>query len=317
MSSTDNLVVEAGVPITRSIADRWPYKLFGRIMRGLMRLPSPVAANMWKRSRQNWPGKDITTNIDTTQATPGNVPVVWLAPKHSASGVMVCLHGGAYISGPLATEWSWMAEILKSTSVAVAAIIYRMPPDDPFPAALDDAVNAIAAMQDRGELVPDKWILSGSSAGGGLALAVVIKLIEMRRALPAGLLLNAPWVDIAMNNPDIEESERADGLLHRSWLGWTARLYANGHDLNDPLLSPLFGAFEGFPPTHVNVGTRDMFLPDIRRLKQKLLDAGAFVHYIEQEGGIHTYSLVLKTPEAQATFASQVKWIGRTLASRS
>jgi acetyl esterase/lipase len=308
------LVFEPGVSIARSMADRWGFKLLGRMVKATVHLPSPLVASVWKRSRQNWPGKAITSNLEVVRTMQGNVPVVWLAPKQCSNGAVVELHGGAYVGGPIAPQWNWMTEVQKRTSVAMAMVIYRMPPEDPYPAAPEDVMNAIIAMQDSGQIAPGKWILSGDSAGGGLAVAVVSKLIEARRALPAGLLLTAPWVDLAMKNPQLEASEQADGYLHRSWLGWAARLYADGRCLEDPSLSPLFGSFQGFPSTHINVGTRDLLLPDVRRLVQKLLEANVSVHYIEQEGGIHTYPLVLKTPEARATVASQVQWIEKTLA---
>lgn len=313
-SVKDKLIFEPGVPLARSMADHWAFKLMGRMVKATTHLPSPLVASMWKRCRQNWPGKSTTSNIEVARRTPAGVPVVWLGPEESSNGVVVGLHGGAYVSGPIASQWNWMAEVQRRTSVGMAMLIYRMPPEDPYPAALEDAVNAIIAMQDGGHVVPGKWILCGDSAGGGLAIAVVSKLIEARRALPAGLVLTAPWVDLAMQNPELAVSERADGYLDRSWLSWAARLYAGGRSLEDPLLSPLFGCFRGFPPAHINVGTRDLFLPDVRRLKEKLLEANVFVHYIEQEGGIHTYPLVVRTPEAQATIASQVQWIRKTLA---
>lgn len=309
----DKLISEPGVLVARSIADRWAFKLLGRMVRASAHLPSPLIARGWRRNRQNWPGKAITSRIEVIRTTPANVPVVWLAPKNAANGAVVALHGGAYVSGPVAQQWQWMAEVQKHAAVAMAMLIYRMPPEYPHPAALEDAVNAIAAMQEGGHLRAGKWILFGDSAGGGLALAVVRRLIEAGRALPAGLLLTAPWVDVAMKNPELEASERADGFLHRSWLGQAARLYAGGRSLDDPSLSPLFGSFQGFPPAHINVGTRDLFLPDVRRLTQKLLEANVFVHYIEQAGGIHTYPLLLKTPEARATIASQAQWIRTTL----
>ena len=311
--TADKLVFETGVPGARSIADRWIYKFAGRVVRTMARLSSATLLSLWKRGRQNWPGKAITSCIEVLQTTPGNVPVVWLAPGHSSNGVIVQLHGGAYVSGPMARQWNWMAEVHKRTSAAMAMLLYRMPPDHPYPAALDDAVNAILDMQKSGHLVAGKWILCGDSSGGGLALAVVSRLIEMHCAPPAGLLLTAPWVDLAMNSAELDASERSDGFLHRSWLGWAARLYAGGRSLEDPLLSPLFGSFKGFPPVHINIGTRDMLLPDVRRLRDKLLAADVFVHYMEQDGGIHTYPFLLETREAQATVALQVKWIKRTL----
>ncbi len=309
----DNLVIDTGVPVARSMADHWAFKLFGWMVRASARLPSSFLASRWKRSRQNWPGKAVTSIVEVTRTTPANVPVVWLAPKQHVNGVVVQLHGGAYVSGPVAQQWKWMIEVQKRVPVAMAMLIYRMPPDDPYPVALEDAVNAIIAMQEDADLEAGKWILFGDSAGGGLALSVVSKLIEAGRPLPAGLLLTAPWVDIAMKNPQLEASEKDDGFLHRSWLGVAARLYAGAHSLEDPLLSPLFGCFQGFPSTHINVGTRDLFLPDVRRLKQKLVEAHVLVHYLEQEGGIHTYPLQLKSPEAQATIASQAEWIRKTL----
>jgi hypothetical protein len=81
--------------------------------------------------------------------TPADVPVVWLSPKQSSSGVLIGLHGGAYVSGPVASEWDWMTEVQKQTSVAMGLVIYRMPPEHPYPAALEDAVNAIVTTAAR------------------------------------------------------------------------------------------------------------------------------------------------------------------------
>jgi monoterpene epsilon-lactone hydrolase len=112
-----------------------------------------------------------------------------------------------------------------------------------------------------------------------------------------------------MANPQLLASEHADGFLNRSWLAKAATLYANGCRLEDPRLSPLSGSFEGFPAVHMNVGTRDMLLPDIRRVVEKLSEANVLVHYIEPPGGIHTYPVLLTTPEAIATSSSQIAWI--------
>jgi len=311
-------VQEVGVSIERSLADHWAYRLLGRVIRIIVcRLPSPWVASLFKRARLNRPGEAVSSATEVIHATAGHVPVVWLSPGQQHNGVLVKLHGGAYVSGPIGNEWTFLDNLQKRCSMAAAMVIYRMPPEHPFPAALEDALIAIIAMQKSGGLREGEWILSGDSAGGGLALAVVSRMIALGRALPAGLVLTAPWVDIAMNNPAIEASERADGLLSRAWLGWAARQYAGDRTLEDPLLSPIFGSFAGFPPVHINIGTRDIFLPDVRQLKQNLLDAGVRVHYIEQEGGTHAYPVAVHTPEAQATIRSQVEWIERMIAGKN
>ena len=140
-----------------------------------------------------------------------------------------------------------------------------------------------------GELTDGRWTLAGDSAGGGLALATVRTLRANGCPLPAGLLLTAPCVDLAMTNPDLDASEPTDPFLRRGWLLWAGRLYAAGTPLEDPALSPINGSFAGFPPVHLNVGTRDLFLPDVRRLRDALQRAGVPVGYVEQQGALHTY----------------------------
>ncbi|MCW3014160.1 MAG: mlhB, partial [Solirubrobacterales bacterium] len=152
----------------------------------------------------------------------------------------------------------------------------------------------------------------GGSAGGGLALATHRALLDRGADGPSGLLLTAPWVDLVLAAPELAASEKADGFLRRSWLGWAARLYAAGTPLDDPRLSPIHASFAGFAPAaHLDVGTHDLFLPDVRRLRDKLAAAGVDVTYVEQPGGRHTYPLFLERPEAQATVAAQARWLRR------
>jgi acetyl esterase/lipase len=197
--------------------------------------------------------------------------------------------------------------------VAAAGVIYRMPPRHPFPAALDDAIAVIEALQAEGRLSDGTWLLAGDSAGGGLALAAAQTLRDRGKPLPAGLLLTAPWVDVEMANPDLNASELTDPFLTRKLLGWTARLYADGVALRDPRLSPINGDMRGLPPVHLNVGTRDLLQPDVRRLQQALLRADVPVTYIQQEGAMHTYPQMAGAAGEWAV-REQVKWIADRLA---
>ena len=194
---------------------------------------------------------------------------------------------------------------------------YRMPPRHPFPAALDDAVAAIRAMRASGVIDDGRWILGGDSAGGGLALAVAQTQRDAGDPLPAGLVLTAPWVDIEMEHPDLLAQPGEAMALGRSLLRQSAERYAAGVSLDDPRLSPINGSMDGLPPVHVNVGTRDLFLPDIRRLRAAFDAVGISVTSIEQEDATHTYPQQVTTPEAEWTIRSQSQWIRERLSAGS
>lgn len=243
----------------------------------------------------------------------GGVPVTWINPIHRRSGVVVYLHGGAYIVGPTAQEWRWAAAVAKSAGIALAVVHYRMPPEHPFPAALDDASAAVRSLLQAGALADSRWVLAGTSAGGGLAIACLRRLLDESVAAPAGLLLVSPWVDLAMESPEAAEADTRDPILSRSWLLWAARLYAAGESLCAPRLSPLGGRFSGFPPTRIDVGTRDLFLPDNRRLRDRLRAASIAVDYVELDGGVHAYPQMPQRREAEIAVAQQATWAAARL----
>ena len=243
------------------------------------------------------------------EAMAGGVPVTWLAPELASEGVLVFLHGGGYFAGPDRGQWAWVAEVQRRTGLAAVMVLYRMPPRHPFPAALDDALSAIGALCATDQIRDGRWILSGDSAGGGLALVATQARRDAGEPLPAGLLLTAPWVDVAMEHPDTACPEREDLAVGRSILRWGAERYADGVPLDDPRLSPLNASMHGLPPVHLNVGAEDLFLADDRRFCAALEAAGVDVASIEQAGAGHVYPHRTTTPEAEWTIRSQVSWI--------
>jgi acetyl esterase/lipase len=261
-----------------------------------------------KLQSQDPPTAKSVGKVSVERDQPGGVLTYWLAAEQRTHGTIVFLHGGAFIGGPEAGQWGWLSKICQRARIAAAAVIYRMPPRHPFPAALDDAIAAIEGLQVEGRLGEGNWLLAGDSAGGGLALAVAQALRDRGAPLPAGLLLTAPWADIEMANPELNASELTDPFLSRKLLSWCAGLYAGGAQLSDPRLSPLNGDMHGLPPVHLNVGTRDLLQPDVRRLQQALLKADVPVTYIEQEGGMHTYPQMAGAAGEWAV-QEQVKWI--------
>jgi acetyl esterase/lipase len=292
-----------------AFADSPELRAYGAYFDAIPTLPREQAYSLIRSIRTNQPPAQVRARAAVLDTAVGGVPVSWIDRSRRASGLIVYVHGGGYIAGPGPDEWIWITELASRTSSAAVGIVYRMPPDAPFPAAFNDAVAAVMAMSRAGDLPANRWILAGGSAGGGLAVATMRALLDQGVTRPAGLLLEAPWVDIAMTNPDLAASDAADPVLSRGWLGWAAELYANGTRLDDPRLSPVNASFSGFPATLLDVGTRDMFLPDVRRIRDRLRSAGAQLEYIEQPGAVHTYSQNLTRPEGQVGVAKIVKWL--------
>ena len=302
------------VPHGPSAPDSRRRLIGARVVLALTRLPRPVMDRLLRAMpRLPRPSEEVARGVPVAEEVTGGVPTTWLAPDQRSDGVIVFLHGGSYSAGPDRGQWAWLAEIQRRSGIAAAMVRYRMPPEHPFPAALDDAVAAIRAMAAAGQLGDGSWILGGDSAGGGLALATAHALRDAHGPLPAGLVLTAPWVDLEMEQPGVVDPPRKDLQVGRSILRFAAERYADGVPLDDPRLSPVNGSMDGLPPVHLNVGMIDLFLPDIRRLRDDLEAAGVAVTYIEQEGGGHTYPQQVTTPEAEWTIRSQVRWIQQRL----
>lgn len=256
------------------------------------------------------PPAGARSGLEVDQEKSAGVTTWHLTPSTAPRGTVVFLHGGGYVQGPDAGQWRWLAKICHGVGVAAAAILYRMPPAHPFPQALEDAVAAITAMETAGRLKAGTWVLAGDSAGGGLALATAQALIERDGPRPAGLLLTAPWVDLALD--DAKQRTR-DPMMSASFLRWCTALYSDGHPVSDPRLSPLYGEMHGLPPVHLNVGTEDLLQPDVNRLKEALDAASIPVTFIEQQGGVHTYPQ-LGGAAADWTVRDQIRWVNDLLA---
>lgn len=302
-------------PSDRSRRDEATLLLGGKLLKGIARVPAPLRNWIVQRGRAHRPPEKFVRDIPLDRSKPGGVPTMWLGRERRKTGTIVYLHGGAYVFGPASMQWAWLAEMHRRTGLAGAGVLYGMPPERPQPAALNDAIGAITAMHSSGELTEGRWILAGDSAGGGLALAVAHALRDSGGPDPAGLLLTAPWIDLEMAGSESAEAASQDPMLSRAAVEWAAELYADGLDRADPTLSPINGSMAGLPPVHLNVGTRDALLLDVRKLRDALAAAGVPVDYIEQEGAIHTYPQLIRPPEAQWALRCQTRWIGDLLAS--
>ena len=199
--------------------------------------------------------------------------------------------------------------------IKVISVDYRMPPDYPYPAALDDT---LAVWREMLKTHPAKNLgMWGTSAGGGLTLAAVMRLRELHEPIPGAIMGGTPWSDLTKTGDTYYTHEYIDNVLgsNDGNLEACAKLYAGNHDLKEPLLSPVYGDFTGFPPSILLSGTRDLFLSNTVRVHQKMLKAGVTAELLVFEGESHSqYSLVPDAPESADAFTEVAQFFNRHLA---
>jgi monoterpene epsilon-lactone hydrolase len=206
------------------------------------------------------------SDIRIEPAELGGVPAEWsLAPGSDPSRVLIFLHGGGYCSGSIASHRGMVTETGRSAGVRTLALGYRLAPEHPFPAALDDALAAYADLLGQG-IDPARIALAGDSAGGGLALATMLRLREAGQPLPACAWLVSPWVDLQMTGGTMASKAEVDPLIQKAYLQQLAASYLAGADPAQPCVSPLNADLGGFPPLLVQVGSAETLLDDAVRI---------------------------------------------------
>lgn len=202
--------------------------------------------------------EDLTSAAIALGGVPG---LRFASPQATANKTLFYLHGGAYLIGSAAGYRSLAAELGRAASATSYAIDYRLAPEHRYPAALDDAVTAYRALLAQG--VPaDHIVMAGDSAGGGLALATLMRLRDAGDALPAAGLLISPWADLGCTADSLTSKAAQDPSLTPEGLRATAALYLDGTDARTPTASPAFGDLHGLPPLLVQVGTAEILLDD-------------------------------------------------------
>jgi acetyl esterase/lipase len=235
-------------------------------------------------------------------------------PDANRNRLLVHVHGGGYVFGP--GEAALPEAILLSGigGFKVISVDYRMPPDFPYPAAMDDAM---AAWKEAVKMAdPRNMAIFGTSTGGAMTLAMVLRAKAEKLPLPAAIAPGTPWSDIGKIGDTYETNEWVDNVLVTwdGWLGRAAKLYADGHDLADPFISPIYGDFAGFPPTILTSGTRDLFLSNTVRTHRKLRRAGVEADLNVYEGLSHAqYAASMNAPETKEAFTDIARFFDRHL----
>lgn len=217
------------------------------------------------------------------------VAVEVVVPARHNRTVVLYLHGGAYCIGSSRTHRGLTSHLALFSQAAVWVPEYRLAPECPYPAALEDALKVYQSILDRG-FDPGRIIVAGDSAGGGLALALAIKLRERHMPLPAALCLLSPWLDLGLESPHVFP-EGWDPLLSKAWLADCARAYLNGREAQTLPVSPWAADLCGLPPVLIQVASDEILLEDARRLERQLGKVGVEVSYQEFEALWHVFQL--------------------------
>ncbi len=204
------------------------------------------------------------------------IPAAWTRPDRGYDrrhAILYC-HGGGYTSGALNYSRILSSKLSHVTGYGVLSFQYRLAPEDPYPAAIDDGMRVWDYLMHQGYGARDV-VIAGDSAGGNMALCLTARLKEQGRLLPRALILMSPWTDLSAQGRSYQEKAEADPMLTGAYIHAVRAAYAGEDaDFLDPHLSPLYGSLKGFPPALVQVGSNEILLSDSIRLRDRLVMAG-------------------------------------------
>jgi acetyl esterase/lipase len=208
----------------------------------------------------------VAAYIQQKPTTVGGVDAIEVTIDGTASdNVILYFHGGVYVIGTAVASVSLVGDLARRTGAKAVTLDYRLAPEHPYPAAVDDAQAAYIGLLDQG-VAPGRIALAGESAGGGLAVATLLALRAAGAPLPAGAFLMSPYVDLTLSGETLVEKEALDPVLSPEGLRVRVPDYLAGADPSDPLISPVFGDLSGLPPLLIQVGSHEILLSDALRL---------------------------------------------------
>ena len=252
-----------------------------------------------------------------TPAQLNGIPGEWVESSDSAQNVLLYLHGGGYFGCSAETHRPITASFAMH-GFRVFAPNYRLAPENPFPAAVDDAVAAYRGLLAEGHS-PQHVVVAGDSAGGGLSLSLMLVLRDAGTPLPAAVALFSPWTDLAATGESVRTNARRCAMFHGPAVAPTARLYLGNADPRNPLASPLYANLAGLPPLLIHVGANETLRDDSTRLAEKARSAGVPVELKLWDVVPHVWQLAPhKIPEGRQSLRESAEFLRRhTAAERS
>ena len=257
---------------------------------------------------------EVSKNITVEKINMEGIQAEWLIPFPSSAHsekVILYLHGGGYITGSIEDHRMMCGLLANATETKVLIPEYRLAPEHPFPAALDDALKVYQWLLDQG-YSSTNMIIAGDSAGGGLSVATVLALKEKSGSLPAAVVCLSPWADLALTGQSHTTKAKAEAILNKDVLHEWALCYTDESNLTNPLVSPIHGDFHGFPPLLIQVGSEEILLDDSILLAEKAKSAGVDVTLKIWDGMWHVWqALGDLIPENKKTFEEIGQFVQR------
>jgi len=252
-------------------------------------------------------------DVHVTDEIIGAVPCVLVTPRvEQPVGTIVYVHGGGYIWMSARSHVLVAAALVRASGCRCVSVDYRLSPEHPYPAPVEDLTAVYRALVASGESA-GRIALAGDSAGGGLVLAGLVALRDAGDALPAAGVSISPWTDLAVTGPSADAAD--DPIVSGAGLRMMAKVYLDGADPHSPTASPLYADLRGLPPVLVQVGTRESLLDDARRVVARARDAGVDVILHEFDGVVHMWVVMgPDIPESLEAFAEAGAFVRDRLA---
>ncbi len=280
----------------------WRHETLFALLRSLTRRTArrgPLALQA-QLARVRAPGSPRRRRVSLERLAPGGVPAVCHTPREADPAelpLILYLHGGGYVCCSLETHQDLMIRLALAAPARVLGLDYRLAPQHPFPAAVEDALAAYRALVAGGE-DPRRIVIAGDSAGGGLTLALLLSLRDAGDPLPAGAALLSPWVEPSAGDPSLTANARFDYVGLGDALVELGRAYAGGAGLENPLISVGLAELAGLPPLLVHAGGAEVLLDQIERLVARARAAGVVVELEVWEDMVHVFqAFAVAVPE--------------------
>lgn len=249
-----------------------------------------------------WPGGEVVRH-------PGGTP---------DAGTLLYLHGGGYIACSPETHRSLVGSLVRRLGMTAWVPRYRLAPEHPYPAALDDALAAYRFLLAQPEVRPDRLLVAGDSAGGGLALALLQRVRDLGLPLPAGIVAFSPWTDLAVTGASAEDNSARCAMFAAETIRRAAPLYAGTHDPKTPGISPLYGSFANLPPLLIQAATEEVLRDDAIRVADRARAQGGDVTLQLWTHVPHVWQFFSAVmPEAEAALRAVERFAARVVAGKS
>jgi acetyl esterase/lipase len=234
----------------------------------------------------------LPADVEINEIIKDGIQMTWLkTPDVIEDRVIMYLHGGTYFAGSFKTHKDLIQRLSRESRCRVLALEYGLAPEHPFPEGLNDTIKTYEWLINDKKIHPNRIIFAGDSAGGGLAIATLLKLRDLNKPLPAAVVCLSPWTDLTFQSDSYYDNKILDPRITLDGLMFGVGLYVGDNDPRNPYISPIYGDLNGLPPLLIHVGTTEKLLDDSIRLADNAKKAGVDVTLKIWQDMIHVFQV--------------------------